>query len=198
MDDCTYANSTRLADYLVSEASCDSRKVEVLPNATRASNVLPFAPSMPAALPSANLPWPIAGVVGNMAENLDWLLITRWSTALRTSHASSSAQPAWAWKMSHSARPARRCSPEAAASASSTRDQEGLAAYARSFFAVIPYAKHLRQSHAALRSLEDRLRSVPQPSSVPTTFPVLRRNRPFTFAVTILTKIAISSKFLIL
>ena len=70
-------NSQRLADYLVQTAGCDARKVHIVPNATRAANVLPRPPVGPGDRPAAiaGIERPIAGVLGNLAGNLDWLLL---------------------------------------------------------------------------------------------------------------------------
>lgn len=69
-------NSNRLRDYLLGRGA-PSNKLLVVPNATRAANLLPAPSSAPAALPecAAHLPRPVAGVIGNMAGNLDWLLL---------------------------------------------------------------------------------------------------------------------------
>jgi glycosyltransferase involved in cell wall biosynthesis len=63
---------------MIAEAGCDQSKIEIVPNATRASNVLRHPPSSPEALPAdiADLPRPIAGVIGNLAANMDWELLT--------------------------------------------------------------------------------------------------------------------------
>lgn len=70
-------NSHRIADYLRTEANCSSDKIRVIPNATRAANLLPAPSSQPAELPLdiAELPRPVAGVLGNLANNIDWLLL---------------------------------------------------------------------------------------------------------------------------
>jgi hypothetical protein len=70
-------NSSRIADYLCSEAACDRGKIAVVPNATRAQNVLEQPLTAPAEPPAdlAGLPRPIIGVIGNLAANMDWLLI---------------------------------------------------------------------------------------------------------------------------
>lgn len=72
-------NSERLRTYLIQSAACDPLKIEIVPNATRAMNLLPSAPSRPASLPGIikNVPRPIAGVIGNLAGNMDWLLLER-------------------------------------------------------------------------------------------------------------------------
>ncbi len=70
-------NSERIASYLRSNGECDPDKICVLPNATRAGNLLPTPSRGPSALPAdlANLPRPIAGVIGNLAGNMDWLFL---------------------------------------------------------------------------------------------------------------------------
>jgi glycosyltransferase involved in cell wall biosynthesis len=71
-------NSSRIASYLCHEAGCDPRKITVIPNATRAQNVADRPLTAPAPLPPdlADLPRPIVGVIGNLAANMDWKLIT--------------------------------------------------------------------------------------------------------------------------
>lgn len=70
-------NSDRLAEYLRTKASCRPDKIQVIPNATRESNVLTEPLLRPTALPedAADLPRPVAGVIGNMAGNLNWSLL---------------------------------------------------------------------------------------------------------------------------
>ncbi len=70
-------NSERIASYLRSNGECDPEKICLLPNATRASNLLPAPSRRPAPLPAdlADLPRPIAGVIGNLASNMDWLFL---------------------------------------------------------------------------------------------------------------------------
>ncbi len=69
-------NSTRLAEYLTVEAGCDPQKIHILPNATRASNILasPVDRTEPPAEMSS-IRKPVAGVIGNLASNMDWLLL---------------------------------------------------------------------------------------------------------------------------
>ncbi len=70
-------NSRRIADYFSAEAGCDPARIVILPNATRASNVLPTPPAPgPGPLPAdiQHLPRPIAGVLGDLSGNMDWLL----------------------------------------------------------------------------------------------------------------------------
>lgn len=78
-------NSRRIRSYLIDRCGCDPRKIVVTPNATRASNVLLQAPRPAEAVDQARPPAlesiadlkgrPIAGVIGNLAGNMDWLLI---------------------------------------------------------------------------------------------------------------------------
>ena len=73
-------NSRRIADYFVAESGCDPAKVTVVPNATRASNVMAEAPPAGAGeLPPdlRELKRPIAGVLGDLSGNMDWLLTRR-------------------------------------------------------------------------------------------------------------------------
>ena len=72
-------NSVRLAEYLIERCGCDPLKIQVLPNATRAANLLPQAPETPATSPTsiAAIPRPFAGVIGNLAGNMDWTLLER-------------------------------------------------------------------------------------------------------------------------
>lgn len=70
-------NSTRIGEYLVQRAHCDPGKIQSVPNATRASSVLEHFPEVASDPPAqiADLPRPIAGVIGNLTENLDWALL---------------------------------------------------------------------------------------------------------------------------
>jgi glycosyltransferase involved in cell wall biosynthesis len=70
-------NSQRIAHYMTSKAHCDPGKIVVVPNATRRENVLEKAPHGPGPLPDdvKDLPRPILGVIGNLAANLDWVLL---------------------------------------------------------------------------------------------------------------------------
>lgn len=70
-------DSQRIADYLIDAANCSSGKIVVLPMATRAANLLSKPVLKPAALPEyiADLPRPVAGVLGNLASNINWLLL---------------------------------------------------------------------------------------------------------------------------
>ena len=70
-------NSRRLAEYLVGDAGCAPEKITVVPNATRESNIAPAPLLEPGPLPAAiaHLCRPLAGVIGNLAGNMDWELI---------------------------------------------------------------------------------------------------------------------------
>jgi hypothetical protein len=70
-------NSHRIADYLRHEARCAASKIVVIPNATRHANVFDIMPEGPTELPYdlAGLTRPVAGVIGNLAANLDWVLL---------------------------------------------------------------------------------------------------------------------------
>ncbi len=70
-------NSHRIAKYFVEDAGCLPGKITVIPNATRESNVPERALLGPQELPDGlrGLPRPIAGVIGNLAGNMDWVVI---------------------------------------------------------------------------------------------------------------------------
>jgi glycosyltransferase involved in cell wall biosynthesis len=70
-------NSRRIGEYMVHEAGCDPAKISIVPNATRATNVLGHVPSGPSSLPAdlQGLGRPVVGVLGNLAANLDWRLL---------------------------------------------------------------------------------------------------------------------------
>ena len=72
-------NSERIAQYLTCDAGCDPKKIHILPNAARAANLLKEPPVCPAALPAdlLHLRRPVAGVIGNLAGNTDWLLLEK-------------------------------------------------------------------------------------------------------------------------
>ncbi len=72
-------NSRRIAQYLADTAHCSPDKVHIVPNATRASN-LADKPLLTPGLPPpdiAHLPRPLVGVIGNLAENMDWQLLAQ-------------------------------------------------------------------------------------------------------------------------
>ena len=72
-------NSERIASYLREEAGCSSKKISVIPNATRAENVFEKPPGGSAEPPldMTDLPRPIIGIIGNLAANMDWLLLSQ-------------------------------------------------------------------------------------------------------------------------
>lgn len=135
-------NSKRVAAYMVEQAGCSPEKVVVVPNATRASN-LPSRPlTLPGVLPAdlADVPRPIAGVIGNLAANMDWKLLAAairrtpylsWVFVGPTSMAirDRAQREARAWVMAH----AHFCG---------SKPYGELQAYARCFdVAVLPYRK---------------------------------------------------------
>src|SRR5581483_6491035 len=67
-------NSRYTSEYLQKTAGVDRNRILVVPNATRASNVLPAPLYRPDELPAdlADLPRPVVVVIGNLAYNLDW------------------------------------------------------------------------------------------------------------------------------
>ncbi len=70
-------NSLRIAQYFVRESGCDPAKIAMVPNATRASNLMTEPPAKGAgSLPEdlADVPRPIAGVLGDLSGNMDWKL----------------------------------------------------------------------------------------------------------------------------
>ena len=79
-------NSQRLERYLVESAHCDPARITIVPNATRAANLLRQPPSVTAEDHPAlrNVPRPIAGVIGNLSRNMDWLLIESTMAAAPT------------------------------------------------------------------------------------------------------------------
>ena len=71
-------NSRRISAYLEDSAGCAPRKIEVIPNATRGANIYPSPPSLTAdPLPEQIAKRPVAGVIGNLAGNMDWGLLER-------------------------------------------------------------------------------------------------------------------------
>lgn len=70
-------NSARIAQYLTRDAGCDAGKITVIPNATREENLLerPLTAAAPAPPDMADLARPVAGVIGNLAMNMDWVFL---------------------------------------------------------------------------------------------------------------------------
>ena len=68
-------NSRRLAEYL-QQQGCADEKIVILPNATRQANTLSRALEAPIILQDlATDDRPIAGIIGNLAGNMDWVLL---------------------------------------------------------------------------------------------------------------------------
>ncbi len=69
--------SARIADYFTGRAGCEPDKIQILPNATRAASVRETFSDQPDDLPPAlqGLARPLAGIIGNLAANLDWELL---------------------------------------------------------------------------------------------------------------------------
>ena len=137
-------NSYRLAEYLVEQAGCEPTKIQVIANATRERNLLPAPPRTPAELPTDldGLPRPVAGVVGNLAGNLDWIFLERLVAEL----------PGFSWAFvgptsTGIADPVQRAARAAVVAHPAARfvgrkPYGELAAYARSFdVAVLPYLR---------------------------------------------------------
>ncbi|MGI4829919.1 MAG: glycosyltransferase [Janthinobacterium lividum] len=70
--------SERLAAYLRDEAGCPADRIKVVPNAARVANLLP-SPLLAPVPPPGGHPWsgPVAGVLGNLGENMDWVFLQR-------------------------------------------------------------------------------------------------------------------------
>jgi len=75
--DLVFADSRRIAKHLVANASCPENIIHISPMATRASNLLREPAFDPCDLPEdvLDLPRPVAGVIGNLAANMDWVSI---------------------------------------------------------------------------------------------------------------------------
>lgn len=71
-------NSTRLATYFIDRCGCPAERITVLPNATRAANLRSCPSQGPDPLPGDLPPIsrPVAGVIGSMAANLDWKMLS--------------------------------------------------------------------------------------------------------------------------
>ena len=135
-------NSKRIGDYLISEAGCDPSKILVVPNATRGGNVFSTFPERPTILPEdlRSLKRPIVGVIGNLAGNMDWLLLKEaiertpafsWvfvgPTSMAIPHASHARARSWCVEHAYFTGP---------------KPYGLLQAYARAFdVAVLPYLK---------------------------------------------------------
>ena len=137
------ANSRRLAHYLQDQAACQPAKITVVPNATRAGNIAAEPLLHPGPLPpeTARLPRPIAGVIGNLSGNTDWLLL----------EPAVAATPWLSWVFVGPAEPIPNAAQEAArarvrqspqAHFLGPRPYGELQAFARAFdVAILPYLK---------------------------------------------------------
>ncbi len=69
--------SARIARYLCEEAGCRDSKIQLLPNAARAKSVVELPLMQPEPLTTEATPWtgPVAGVLGNLADNMDWVFL---------------------------------------------------------------------------------------------------------------------------
>jgi len=70
-------NSTRIAEVLIRDAGADPARVVIVPNGVSSESLLArplLAPAAPPADISA-VRRPVAGVIGNLAGNMDWVLI---------------------------------------------------------------------------------------------------------------------------
>ena len=70
-------NSRRIQNYLIEHSGCDPAKIQIVPNATREANVLPHPAYNSGPVPPelAGIQTPIAGVIGNLAGNMDWVFL---------------------------------------------------------------------------------------------------------------------------
>ena len=136
-------NSRRIGGYFVEQAGCDPGKIVIVPNATRASNIAAqplFAPGpMPDDMPG--LRRPIAGVIGNLAGNMDWLLL---ADAIRLT-----PQVTWVFvgptsmPIEDRRQRAARAWVQQNAAFLGSKPYDRLQSYARAFdVAVLPYRKH--------------------------------------------------------
>jgi glycosyltransferase involved in cell wall biosynthesis len=135
-------NSNRIAEYLIQDAGCEPKKITVVPNATRESNIAASPLERPEPGPGdlTNLPRPIAGIIGNLSGNMDWLLMQQaiqripyvsWVFVGPTSMpiAEKEQRKARAWSMAH-------------AHFLGGKPYGELQAYARAFdVAILPYHK---------------------------------------------------------
>jgi glycosyltransferase involved in cell wall biosynthesis len=70
-------NSERIATYMKTDADCPADRIAIIPNATNTSHIRRTFSDHPDPLPLdlADLKRPVAGIIGNLAGNVDWLLI---------------------------------------------------------------------------------------------------------------------------
>ena len=70
-------DSQRIADHLIANCGCERDKIHLSPMATRGANILRQPPGTRLDPPAdiSDLARPLAGVIGNLAANMDWELL---------------------------------------------------------------------------------------------------------------------------
>src|ERR1700686_3920608 len=70
-------DSQMIADHLIAESACSKNKIRISPMATRSANLLGQSAPSPFEPPAdvSDMPRPFAGVIGNLAANMDWELL---------------------------------------------------------------------------------------------------------------------------
>ncbi len=135
-------NSQQIARYFVRDAGCDPAKIVIIPNATRESNLVSEPLLAPGPLPAdiAHVRRPIAGLLGNLANNMDWTLVAEvirktpelsWvfvgPTSMKINSEEQTAARAWSVSQAH---------------CTGNKPYGELQAYARCFdVAVLPYIR---------------------------------------------------------
>ncbi len=136
-------NSRRIANHFEAVSGCNPKKILVVPNATRSSNIAAAPAFEPGPLPPevSHLARPVVGVLGDLSANMDWPLLK----------AAIQLTPAFTWLF---VGPTKRSIPDPAQSEArewvkqhatfvGLKPYGELQAYARSLdVAVLPYHKH--------------------------------------------------------
>jgi glycosyltransferase involved in cell wall biosynthesis len=136
-------NSNRIAQYLMREAGCDREKITIIPNATRRMNVQPSWHRFPCSRPAdiTHLKSPVVGVIGNLAGNLDWVLLK--NIISRTAFASWVFVGPTDMTIRDRTQSEARGWVKAHAHFTGSKPYGSLQAYARAFeVAALPYLKH--------------------------------------------------------
>lgn len=70
-------NSHRIAAMFTQDYGCDASKIHVIPNGVRSENLLANPSIKAATMPrdTADLERPVAGVIGNLGANTDWVMV---------------------------------------------------------------------------------------------------------------------------
>lgn len=70
-------NSQRIAEHLIAEARCEPDRISIIPNATRRANAVKQSDQLNSSTGDdlKDLSRPVAGVIGNLAGNTEWLLL---------------------------------------------------------------------------------------------------------------------------